>query len=110
MGEADKKVLDAYRYAEKHQDVWEFVCRCASKDHRRGIRISLKWIVEQCRRELKLEGDPVGIPNALTPCFARMLLRQHPEYAGDIETARSELDEVFADEGRMRAILKEARL
>lgn len=84
----------AARWRANNPDAWRYMERLAAMDAAHGRRISVSRLVEQCRRKdfSAADGEQFKINNNYRAAFARMLIRDHPEWAKYIETRRSWVD------------------
>ena len=109
---ARKLVADTYFYIKRHPQAWEYIESAAADDYRRYERMAIKRYMEMARQACKVtpsDGEEYGMANAMAPVFTRILVREHPEYMGCIRTAKSMVDDVFADERYIAFLEAETR-
>ena len=75
-------------------EAWAYIEREAVAAMEAGREFSIRPFVERVRWQDRVdsEGNRVGIPNAIVPCFVRQLMEDHPGMKPLITYRRSKLD------------------
>lgn len=77
-----------------NQEAWAYIEREAVAAMKAGRKFSIRPLVERLRWHdlVNADGDSVGIPNVIVPCFVRQLISDYPEMKPLITRQRSKLD------------------
>lgn len=83
-------------------EAWAYIEREAVAAMEAGREFSIRPFVERLRWQDRVnsEGNRVGIPNAIVPCFVRQLMEDHPGMVPLITHQRSKLDAKEALDGQ----------
>lgn len=68
---------------------WSFMVSLAQEEAACGRKISVRWLIEQTRREGSLAAK---LDNTCSSAFARMLIQEHPSLQKAISTRTSRLE------------------
>lgn len=87
-----RRSFAAWRAA--NQEAWAYIEREAVAAMKAGRKFSIRPLVERLRWQdlVNADGDSVGIPNVIVPCFVRQLISDYPEMKQLITRQRSKLD------------------
>ena len=75
-------------------EAWEFIEREAVAAMEAGRKFSIRPFVERLRWQdrANAEGNRVGVPNVIVPCFVRQLMEDYPDMVPLITRRHSKID------------------
>ena len=91
---ADIEQSNVYKFKEYHKEhphIWQLYKKYALKIAMQGKKFGSNMIMEKIRWEsyfLKKEGDIYKVNNNYSPHYARLFLREYPEYTDLLVTRR----------------------
>lgn len=83
-------------------EAWAYIEREAVAAMKAGRKFSIRPLVERLRWQdhVNVEGNRVGVPNVIVPCFVRQLMEDYPDMVPLITRQRSKLDAKAAPDGQ----------
>lgn len=84
----------AAAWKAKHPDAWRYMASQAMWRAERGLKFSMRALVEYVRWHFQLEhpGESYAIDGNAVPAMARLLVAEHPELREYVEMRRTGLD------------------
>lgn len=100
---ADTAPFYALMWKRDHPDAYALMGRIAIDMKRRGIRLSIRYIIEKVRytdypSNWEKPEKPFKVNDTLAPSLARMLMDDFPKLEGEFELRKSKADKFFANE------------
>lgn len=91
---AEETVWRAQEWPSNNPAAWAYMESLAEADASAGRRISVARLIEQCRAKdfASADGERFKINNNYRATFARMLVKDHPEWRSLIEVRRASCD------------------